>query len=147
MAAPQGNEFWRLRSKHGRDRKIKSPEELATLFDEYQQLINDNPFEEQDWVGKDAIPVIRFKKRPMLKPEFAVYCGLCEWNMIAELKKVSNDFSKIVTHIESTIASHNIAGSAAGFLNSNIIARVEGLSDKRETNVTVSEMPAWMKDE
>jgi len=147
MGAPEGNEFWKLRLKHGRSREIESPEQLLENFEEYAQWVKDNPFQEQDWVGKDAIPVIRYKIRPMLKPAFAVACGLSCWDRINELKKVSNDFLKIVTHIESQMAAHNISGSAAGFLNANIISRVEGLSDKRETSVTVSEMPAWMKDE
>ena len=147
MSAPKGNEFWKLRLKHGRDRIIQSPEQLLENFEEFATWIINNPFEEQDWVGKDAMPVIKKKIRPMLKPAFAVACGLCEWNKIAELKKVSEDFSKAVSYIESQMAAHNISGSAAGFLNPNSISRVEGLTEKRETNVNVTEMPAWMKDE
>lgn len=139
----KGNQFWKLRLKHGRDRVIQSPDELWENFIQYAEWVESNPLEEQHWVGKDGDEVKRYKMRPMLKPEFAVVCGLSEFAEIASLKKVSDDFSQIVRRIESAIASWNITGSAAGFLNPNIIARVEGLSEKTENTHEVKNAPSY----
>jgi hypothetical protein len=35
MAAPSGNQYWKLRDKHGRDKVFSSPEEMAHAFEEY----------------------------------------------------------------------------------------------------------------
>lgn len=142
-----GNKFWMLRLKHGRNRVIETPEQLEENFIEYCQYIENNPLIEEDWVGKDAIPIERKRLRPITKQGFAAACGLSEWKRIAELKRVSPDFHQIVTHIESVMADYNITGAAAGFLNPNIIARLESLSENSNVSHTISEMPDWMKDE
>ena len=43
MAAPEGNQFWKLRGKHGRDRIIKDPVALEENANEYFQHCIDNP--------------------------------------------------------------------------------------------------------
>lgn len=147
MAAPIGNQFWNLRMKHGRDKVIQDPDALLDNFNQYCQWIQDNPLIEEDWVGKDAVPVERKKMRAITKYGIAVACGVSEWKKISQLKQVSEDFRKVVTHIESVIANYNIQGSAAGFLNPNIISRLEGLAERTENNHSISELPPWMKDE
>ena len=54
MGAPTGNEFWKLRSKHGRDKLFQSPELLWDAAEEYFQWSVDNPLIEIDYKGKDA---------------------------------------------------------------------------------------------
>ena len=44
--------------------------------------------------------------------------------------KTDNDFSSIVARVEEVIYSQKFAGAAADLLNSNIIARDLGLTDK-----------------
>jgi hypothetical protein len=43
MGAPKGNEFWKMRSKHGRDALFASPELLWESACEYFEWCNDNP--------------------------------------------------------------------------------------------------------
>lgn len=43
MSAPQGNQFWKQRSKHGRDNLFATPELLADAAEEYFQWCKDNP--------------------------------------------------------------------------------------------------------
>ncbi len=61
--APKGNQFWKLRSKHGRDKLFATPELLWQAACEYFQWCEDNPIIEVDYKGKDAergeIPRIR----------------------------------------------------------------------------------------
>jgi len=52
MSANKENQFWRLRSKDGRDRVIESPDQLAELADEYFQECVGAPLEVIDFKGK-----------------------------------------------------------------------------------------------
>ena len=65
MSAPKGNEFWKLRSKHGRDKIFSDPNMLWEAACEYFQWCQDNPLMELDFRGKDAVPVNipKIKKR------------------------------------------------------------------------------------
>ena len=44
MAAPKGNKFWMLRSKHGRDKLFATPELLWEAACEYFQWCDENPW-------------------------------------------------------------------------------------------------------
>ena len=46
MAAPKGNKFWMMRSKHGRDKLFASPQLLWQAACEYFQWVTDNPLYE-----------------------------------------------------------------------------------------------------
>jgi hypothetical protein len=132
----KGNQFWKLRLKHGRDTIIKSPEELWSNFIEYAQWIEDNPLLEVDFRGKDATQVVLPKMRPMLKSTFAIMCGYSCWDNLIEVLKTKDGFSQIITRIEACIYSQKLEGAASGFFNSNIIARELGLTDKQENKLT-----------
>lgn len=142
-----GNEFWKLRLKHGRNRIVESPEALLENFEEYQNWIMENPIVVDEYVGKDARLEQKKIIRPMLKPGFAARCGCKKWETIAQLKPVSTDFLEAVTYIESMIAEHNVTYAAANLLNANIISRVEGLAERTENTHTVNELLPWLKDE
>lgn len=124
-------EIW---TKHpgGRPPKIETPEELWEKFIEYAIWVEKNPLYEQDFVGKDATEVERRRIRPLLKPAAALHIGFSRWEDVVNQKSRSPQFSEIVTRIESCINSYNITGAASGFLNANIIARVEGLKEQTE---------------
>lgn len=135
MGAPKGNEFWKLRLKHGRSTKISSPEQLWDNFIEYAQWVEENPLIEIDYRGKDATIVKLPRMRPMLKSTFAVMCGYCSWDNLTHTLKEVKGFSEVFTRIESCIYSQKLEGAASGFLNPNIIARDLGLTDKQENKV------------
>jgi hypothetical protein len=141
MAAPKGNEFWKLRSKHGRDKLFATPELLWDAACEYFQWCEDNPFKEelafhsQGVVTKDSISKMR---------AFTIE-GLCHYldcnkgyfnDFSDALKEKDNqeskDFSVIVTRMREIIYRQKFEGAASGFLNPNIIARDLGLIDKKE---------------
>lgn len=71
MAAPKGNQFWKLRSKHGRDKLFASPDLLWDAACEYFQWCDDNPWEMavMTKVGIDNIP----KRRPYSIVGLCVY--------------------------------------------------------------------------
>ena len=43
MGAPKGNQFWKLRSKHGRDKLFTTPELLWQAACEYFEWCENNP--------------------------------------------------------------------------------------------------------
>lgn len=131
MAAPKKNQFWKLRLTHGRSHAIESPEELWDNFIEYATWLEENPLIEIDYKGRDADKVEIPKMRPFTKEGFALACGLSQWSVIESWKK-REGFLQVITRIEKYIYNQKFEGSAAGFLNPNIIARELGLKDNSE---------------
>lgn len=145
MAAPAGNQFWKLRSKHGRDKLFESPELLWDAACEYFEWCEDNPLKELDFRGKDATEVVLPKMRAFTMQGLCLFldCNTVYFNHFESALKeknddVSKDFSKVVTRIRETIYNQKFTGAAAGFLNANIIARDLGLSDKTDSNVKLT---------
>lgn len=140
MAAPKGNEFWKLRSKHGRDKLFKTPELLWEAAQEYFQWCIDHPLEEEQLVKyKES-----YEKAQVSKMRAFTIQGLCLYldcnpgyfNEFEQSTKDDVDFSAITTRIRSIIFNQKFEGAAAGLLNANIIARDLSLVDKKENSVT-----------
>jgi hypothetical protein len=147
MAAPIGNRFWELRSKHGRDILFKTPKLLWEAATEYFEWIEKNPLIEVDYKGKDADRV----EMPHTMP-FTIH-GLClyldvnvqyftdfEQAQKAKKTKLSKDFSLVVTRIRETIYNQKFSGAACGFYNPSIIARDLGLTDKTDITTNGKDM-------
>lgn len=144
MAAPIGNQFWKLRSKHGRDKLFASPELLWDAACEYFEWCDENPLIEIDFRGKDAFKVEIPKMRPYTMQGLCLYldCNSVYFNQFEESLKGKDDdeskgFSKVITRVRETIYNQKFSGAASGFLNPNIIARDLGLSDKQELKAEV----------
>lgn len=140
MSAPEGNSFWNLRSKHGRDTLFGSPEAMWEAACEYFEWCEDNPLIEVDWVGKDAVRVEKPKMRAF------TYQGLCGYldcntdyfrQFKSKLTEDQQGFSWVITRIDDVIYNQKFTGAAAGFLNANIISRDLGLTDKTENKHSI----------
>lgn len=131
----------------GRPRTYQTAEQLLTVFEEYVQHIEENPFRETDYRGKDAMPVTIKRRRPLTKQSFCIFAGITEWRQVEVYKEKGEDFLQVITYIEQVIYSHKLEGASAGLFNSSIIARDLGLADKREQDVKVSGLPDWMRDD
>jgi len=139
MAAPKGNQFWKIRSKHGRDKLFATPELMWDAATEYFEWCDSNPLIEIDFKGKDADRVELPRMRPYTIHSLCLYLDCStgyfkefKSNLKPKTKKADKDFLAVVTRIEETIYSQKFSGAAAGFLNANIIARDLGLQDKKE---------------
>jgi len=132
MAAPEGNNYWTLRLKHGRGRIISSPKALWENAEQYFEWCIANPLMAVEVHGKDADSISVPKQRVFQKDGLALACGLSEWRLIEDLKGVSKDFSQTVTRIENIIKTQKFEGAASGFFNANIVARDLGLADQQE---------------
>lgn len=148
MAAPTGNQFWKLRSKHGRDKLFASPDLLWESACEYFEACEENPYHKSEAktvnIG-DYQSKIEIAKLPVLRP-FTIH-GLCIFlrcntkyfnDFVDSIKgkedELSKGFSEVITRIRDTIYDQKFSGAAAGFFNANIIARDLGLKD--QTDVT-----------
>lgn len=132
MAAPEGNQFWKLRSKHGRDKIFETPDILWEAACEYFAWCEDNPLIEIDYKGKDADRVELYKMRAFTVHGLCIFLG-CNSKYFNDFKEANHQgFSEVLTRIMDIIYNQKFTGAAAGFLNPNIIARDLGLSDKKE---------------
>lgn len=129
MAAPEGNQFWKARTKHGRDKLFASAELLWEACEEYFQWVEDHPLWENKVTQYQGVPV----DMPAAKMRAMTIDGLCIFLDIHDDTwrdwKSKEDFSAVVTRVEKIIRTQKFAGAAADLLNPNIIARELGLKD------------------
>lgn len=133
MGAPVGNQFWKQRSKHGRDKIFEKPEYLWEAAMEYFQWCDENALIEIDFRGKDATSVNLPKMRAYTWDGLELFLDIYSLRDY-KTKPEYKDFTQVITRIEKIIYTQKFTGAAAGFLNPNIIARDLGLIDKSEAN-------------
>jgi hypothetical protein len=141
MAAPKGNQFWKLRSKHGREKLFATPELLWEAACEYFQWCDDNPLIENKVVNSSKEGVV---DHPVKKVRAYTLNGLClylncsdsyfrEFKRNLDLKvQIDVDFLTVVTHIQKTVYEQQFTNAAADLLNPNIISRALGLVDRKD---------------
>lgn len=129
MAAPKGNKFWEARSKHGRNPKFDSPDDLWSACCEYFEWVEKHPLLEtkafafQGVVTKTTLP----KMRAMTMMGLFLFLDISR--MTWALYKEREDFIAVTTRAEDVIYDQKFSGAAADLLNANIIARDLGLKD------------------
>lgn len=132
MAAPEGNSFWKMRTKHGRDAMFDDAEKLREACCEYFQWTEDNPLWE-DKVGfyeGAATHTDTAKMRAMTISGLCLYLGIGPdtWR---DWRGKRDDLTAVIRWADEVIKTQKFQGAAAGLLNANIIARDLGLSDKQ----------------
>lgn len=139
--ATEGNKFWQLRSKHGRDKLFKSPEALWEAACEYFKWCDDNPLIEEKLFQYQGEVVTGESKKMMAYTLTALCLYLCcsesYFRKFEDNNKNSEnleDFITVITRIQKTIYSQKFVGAAADLLNPNIIARDLGLKDAHDLN-------------
>lgn len=147
--AIKGNQFWKLRLKHGRNCAIETSEELWQNFEEYAQWCEENPLKEEQLiktkVSRDSENVDAYtlsKMRPMHKDSFALACGLSGWEVISGYKTRGSDFVEVIARIEKYIFNQKLDGASCGFFNANIISADLGLIAKSQQTV-IQEQPLF----
>ena len=131
-----GNGFWKLRTKHGRDRVFETPEILWEAACEYFKACEDNPLYETDYKGQHAMEVQIPKMRAFSMKRLCLflhvntqYFNEFKRNLSTLPIELQSGFSGVIATIEETVYSQKFEGAAAGFLNANIISRELGLQD------------------
>ena len=119
----------------GKPRLIDSPEIFEEIADEYMQWVKNNPVMKtitasfQGEISYLKVP----HQRPMTQYGLAAHLGVG----LSTLKDYGarDGFSAIFKKVTSKMTSWNVDGASSGDLNGNIIARIEGLTDKQEVNL------------
>lgn len=147
-----GNQFWKQRSKHGRDKILASPEILWEAACEYFEWCENNPLLE-DTIQKIKINGVGEEIVHEQSPKMRVFCwsGLELFLGIGSLKRYKADesyknFRNVISEIEQVMFTQKFSGAASGFFNANIISRELGLADKQENKVTL-EQPLFGDDD
>lgn len=144
MAALKGNDYYKLRSKDGRDLIFETPETLSNACNEYFSWCLSNPLMEtvvqKIKVSRDE-EEIRLVEVPKMRA-FTIQ-GLCNYIDISvkgfNLYEEREDFIPVTTRARQIIYNQKFEGAASGFLNANIIARDLGLVDKSESKIQVEQ--------
>lgn len=131
---------------------ISSPDLLWSMFKDYKKWAKSNPVEIEDYVGKDAMRVMRQKPRALTMEGFENFVseidgmpdGLDQY--FANREGRYEDFVSICRVIVRNIRADQIEGGLAGVYNPSITQRLQGLVEKSESKVTV-EQPLFGDDE
>lgn len=139
MPAPKGNQFWMLRSKHGRDKLFESSDLMWEASCEYFAWCVANPIiDPRSFGGKQKI------QRPFTMQ------GLCRYlccntgyfrDFKSGLEEGEKDFSSVISCIEEAVYQQKFENAIIGVYKENLIARELGLADKSESKseVTISD--------
>lgn len=134
MAAPKGNQFWKLRSKHGRDKLFATPELLWEAACEYFEWCEKNPIKDpRSFGGKQMI------QRPFTMHGLCAFlhCNTVYFNHFeSDLKEGKGehieDFNKVIQDIREVIYRQKFENAVIGVYKENIIARDLGLTEKQD---------------
>lgn len=134
----KGNQFWKNRTKHGRDKLFETPDVLWQEVCKYFEFCDENPLIEIDYKGRDADRVEIPKMRAYTWSGLELFLDIesLRWYKTGE---TYSDFLPVITRIEKIIYTQKFEGSAAGFLNPNIIARDLGLIDRKDVTQTAKQ--------
>ena len=119
---------------------IETPEKLYEYFNQYKDWVKNNPITIEDYVGKDAIRVMRQKPRCYTIEGFENY--LYHKNIIGDLShyfaNTNDSYSEYLTicsRIRQEVRQNQIEGGMAGIYNPSITQRLNGLVDKKQTEI------------
>ena len=134
MGAPEGNQFWKFRAKHGRDKIFSTPRQLWESCCEYFEITDNRKWVKKDWVGKDAVQVERETETPYTISGMCLFLDVSRewWYKFKESVKNDNDFLHIIARIENIIYTQKYEGAVVGAFNANLIARDLGLHKDQE---------------
>lgn len=129
----------------GTEKRIKTPEELYQHFEAYKAEVKSNPRIQQDFVGGKGAEVNRLKEQPLTFEGFHIYCwknDICKF--VEEYftnRKENADYSayaNVAAMIKKEIREDQITGGMCGIYQPQITQRLNGLVDKKETDVNLS---------
>ena len=134
MAAPKGNQFWKLADFSNKEKKFNTPEIMGEKIAEYIEACLNNPIEVESATSRGVVTVR--KAKPMTIKGICAYLGIVHSTWLDY--KNREEFTKLITRVEELVYDQKYTYAAIGEFNSNIIARDLGLVDKQETDVNLS---------
>lgn len=146
MAAPLGNQFWKMRSKHGRDRIFTEPETMLQACYEYfkyqseQFFLKKEPIKGGEFTGQiidvPAITPFSFPRLCSFLHVHSHYFNEFEESLDIKNNNIHKDFSDVIIHVREIINSQQYEGAAVGAFPANLVSRTIGLADKVNSEIT-----------
>jgi len=125
----------------GHNKAIGSPDELWSLFVDFEQNLKENPIIKSEYNMKAGCLVEIPLERPLTWSRFDCYVN--DLGIITDLEDYRqnrdnrySDYGGVVTRINKKMYSDKFEGAAVGIYNHNLIARDLGLQDKQQTEHT-----------
>lgn len=139
----KGNQFWKLRAKHGRDKLFETPELLWAAACEYFEWAENNPLYETKAFAYQGVIITEElpKMRAMTLSQLCFYlnCNEAYFRTFKnQLPANEVDFNTVIKDIEQIIYNQKFQGASADLLNANIISRELGLVDKQAIDQNIS---------
>jgi hypothetical protein len=126
-----GNQFWKVRSSHGRNPIFATPDNLWDACIQYFEWVAANPLKEEKLFAFQGV-VTRTtidKMRAMTITGLCLFLDICETTW-ANYRN-NEDFLWVTRKAEKIIYEQKFTGAAADLLNPNIIARDLGLAERQ----------------
>lgn len=139
----------------GKNKYIETPEKMWEHFMSYVKHTNENPLYlveqkkgntivPKDFAGEMPDSIVKLPlKRPLTIEGFENWCsanGIIEdlGDYFENRNKKYGDYSAICSRIKKTIRQDQIEGGMCGIYNPSITQRLNGLVEKKETEITGS---------
>jgi hypothetical protein len=123
----------------GKHKYIETPEKMWELFEAYRKDVKDNPRFVFDYVGKDGTEVRKPLERPLTMEGFKCYVWDVERFTVEQYftnqDGAYTEYLGICSRIKETIRRDQIEGGMVGQYNASITQRLNGLVDKKETEI------------
>lgn len=130
MPAPTNNQFWKLRSTHGREKIFHSKEQLWKEACEFFAWCDANPLVEEKVFGTGKRMEVKHPRPYTIQGLcFFLEIGIRTWNDYKN-KPGYEDFSPVIEQIELVVFEQKFSGAAVGFFAERLITRDLGLVDK-----------------
>ncbi len=142
MAAPKKNQFWKLRTKHGRSKIFGDAKVLATECMQYFEITAERHWDKKEFHGKDAKECTINMPVPFTLEGLCVYLDISKqtWNNYRneykersnkdDKDKIAKGFIDLIARIEQIIYVQKFEGATVGAFNPNIIAQELGLKNQ-----------------
>lgn len=139
-----GNNFWKQRSKHGRDKIISDASVMRLAIDEYFEMVSNRTIKRPELMKSGEMAGKQFDLEILdypTKPELALHLHFSSWDALANYKGYGKDFLEVITYAESVLFNWKLKGAAAGVYNANIVSRDLGLVEKKEVDHDIKMSP------
>jgi hypothetical protein len=146
MAAPKGNDYYKLAEGEFKRPIVYSPIELQAKFNEYIEIWRSGALdvEVQDFVksGEQAGRIIKMMVKPPLSLwSFAVFAKVSRTTLFnykngkTARDESPEEYLNVITRIEDSCRSQMLNGAAVGAYKENLTSRYLGLAEKQEAEV------------
>lgn len=128
-----------MKNPVGRPRLLKSPEEMWNLFTDYVDHAGLHPVIKRELNQRTGEVIEIPIDRPLTIEGFFTFA----WDRLGDINgyfyNVNNeyaDFLTITSRIKQSIREQQISGGMGGVYNANLTARLNGLTDKVQNEIT-----------